>query len=323
MTVSVIIPVYNVKPFIERCVRSVLNQTYKDLEIILVDDGSTDGSGDLCNQIAAGEPRIRVVHQQNQGLSGARNTGIHVAKGEYIVFLDSDDEWLLPNGIETLLRQQEQADLIVFKRVDIWDGQSITSPDYDIDRIAQLSSPQAIFSYLVETQQLQRSACFLLVRRQVLIDHEIFFPPKMISEDIFWNLHLWQQLTSVRFTNLDFYGYYHRESSITTTTNIRTYHSYDQIFTYWKSQCDKGCTNANAIRSFLANMWVSRGYAYYSLKNTDKPEALRILRNHADLLIYGCSPKSKRIQKLVKLIGVRGSVVALGWYWQLRSYVTH
>jgi hypothetical protein len=70
-------------------------------------------------------------------------------------------------------------------------------------------------------------------------------------------------------------------------------------------------------------MWVSRGYAYYSLKNTDKPEALRILRNHADLLIYGCSPKSKRIQKLVKLIGVRGSVVALGWYWQLRSYVTH
>ncbi len=277
----------------------------------------------MCDQIAAGEPRIRVVHQQNQGLSGARNTGIRAAKAEYVVFLDSDDEWLLPDGIEKLLLQQEHTDLIVFKRVDVWNNKSITSLDYDIDRIAKQSSPQAIFSYLVETQQLQRSACFLLVRRQVLIDHKIFFPLKMISEDIFWNLHLWQHLTSVRFTNLDFYGYYHRESSITTTTNIRTYHSYDQIFTYWKSQCEEGCTNADAIRSFLANMWVSRGYDYYALKDAEKSEALLVLKKHTDLLNYGISPKSKRTRKMVKLIGVRATVVVLGWYWQLRSLVKH
>ena len=81
MKVSVVIPVYNVKPYLERCVNSVLRQTYKDLEIILVDDGSTDGSGELCNDMATRDQRICVIHQENQGLSGARNTGIQQATG--------------------------------------------------------------------------------------------------------------------------------------------------------------------------------------------------------------------------------------------------
>ncbi len=82
MKVSVIIPVYNVKPYLERCVNSVLRQTYKDLEIILVDDGSTDGSSTLCNQITTIDQRIRVIRQKNQGVSAARNTGIREAAGE-------------------------------------------------------------------------------------------------------------------------------------------------------------------------------------------------------------------------------------------------
>ena len=94
MKVSVVIPVYNVKPYLERCVQSVLRQTFKDLEIIMVDDGSTDGSGELAESLKDWSPCIRVVHQENQGLSGARNTGIRHATGEYVVFLDSDDEWL-------------------------------------------------------------------------------------------------------------------------------------------------------------------------------------------------------------------------------------
>ena len=103
LKVSVVIPVYNVMPYLERCVQSVVRQTYQNLEIILVDDGSTDGSGKLCDKIAGTDQRIRVIHQKNQGLSGARNTGIRQATGEYVVFLDSDDEWLLSDGLEVLL----------------------------------------------------------------------------------------------------------------------------------------------------------------------------------------------------------------------------
>ena len=319
MKVSVIIPVYNVEPYLERCVKSVVGQTYQELEIILVDDGSKDGSGKLCDKLADSDSRIKVVHQKNQGLSGARNTGIRQATGEYVVFLDSDDEWLLSDGLEKLL-SEDKTDIIAFKRVDIWNkNQRVLCADYDTAAIAKMPDTQAVFSYLVTTQQLQISACFLLVRRQMLLDHDILFPIGLLSEDIYWSMLLWQHIQTVRFTNLNFYGYYHREASITTTATIRSYHSYDQIFTYWKAQCDEGCKNAAAIRAFMANMWVSRGYAYHSMADNDKPEALCILQKHTDLLNYSQTPKSKRVQRMVPLIGVKNTATVLGWYWRLRN----
>ena len=318
MKVSVIIPVYNVKPYLERCVQSVVRQTYKDLEIILVDDGSTDGSGELCDEIALSDSRILVVHQENQGLSGARNTGIRQASGDYIAFLDSDDEWLLLDGIETIM-QEDRPDLIIFKRVDIWEEEQRTlATNYYVENISQITDIHTIFSHLVLTQQLQISACFLLVRRQVIIENDLFFPPIEISEDVFWSLRLWQHLTSVKFTNLNLYGYHHRKGSITSTASVRVYHSYDQIFTYWKTQCEAGCINATAIRSYLANMWVSIGYVYDNLSISEKPLALSILQKHVDLLNYGQTPKSKRTKLLVQVLGVRVTVIMLGKYWQIR-----
>ena len=112
---SVIVPVYNVEKYLERCVDSVINQNYPNIEIILVDDGSKDSSGKICDILAAKDNRIKVIHQQNGGLSAARNTGIDNATGEYIDFLDSDDE-LLPNVFNDLipLLEYNNLDLIVF-----------------------------------------------------------------------------------------------------------------------------------------------------------------------------------------------------------------
>lgn len=89
--VSIIVPVYQVKEYIGECVESLLAQTYTNLEILLVDDGSTDGSGEICDEYAAKDSRVRVVHQKNQGAAGARNTGLNLAVGEYVAFVDSDD----------------------------------------------------------------------------------------------------------------------------------------------------------------------------------------------------------------------------------------
>lgn len=89
--ISVIVPVYNVEAYLERCVDSILKQTYKELEIILVDDGATDSSGELCDQLAKKDDRIIVIHKKNGGLSDARNAGIDASRGEYLSFIDSDD----------------------------------------------------------------------------------------------------------------------------------------------------------------------------------------------------------------------------------------
>ena len=112
--VSVIIPVYNVRPFLEEALDSVLNQTYKNLEIIIIDDGSTDGSGEICDEYAGRDNRIQVIHQDNGGLSAARNAGLDVMTGDLVAFLDPDDAYV-DSFIETLVNAMaaEDVDLVI------------------------------------------------------------------------------------------------------------------------------------------------------------------------------------------------------------------
>lgn len=112
--VSVIVPVYNVKSFLAEALESALAQTYKNIEIIVIDDGSTDGSGELCDEYAKKDGRIRVIHQQNRGLSGARNAGLHLVKGEAIAFLDSDDAYH-PDFVSAMLGAmlREKTDIVI------------------------------------------------------------------------------------------------------------------------------------------------------------------------------------------------------------------
>ena len=105
--ISIIVPVYDVEPYIHQCIDSIINQTYKDLEILLIDDGSPDNCGAICDEYAKQDSRIRVFHTENKGLSAARNLGLKEAKGEYIGFVDSDD-WIEPDMYEVLLRELEE-----------------------------------------------------------------------------------------------------------------------------------------------------------------------------------------------------------------------
>ena len=111
--ISVIVPVYNVRSYLEKCFESVAGQNYRNLEIILVDDGSTDGSGALCEELARRDSRVRVIHKKNGGLGSARNAGIDAARGEILSFIDSDD-WIEPGMYDTLteIMHRENAQII-------------------------------------------------------------------------------------------------------------------------------------------------------------------------------------------------------------------
>ena len=109
---SVIVPIYNAEKYLEKCIESICQQTYRDLDIILIDDGSQDQSGAICDQFKAIDGRIRVFHKENGGVSSARNRGLDVAQGEYITFIDSDD-WINPDLLERLMAQIGQADMAV------------------------------------------------------------------------------------------------------------------------------------------------------------------------------------------------------------------
>ena len=133
--VSVIIPVYNVEPYLREALDSVLSQTYDNLEIILIDDGSTDGSGDICDEYALHDSHIRVIHQNNKGLSAARNAGLDVISGDYIVFLDSDDVYL-PEYVSYLkeILVKEDADIVECKLKTFRNGESYANNESITDQ---------------------------------------------------------------------------------------------------------------------------------------------------------------------------------------------
>lgn len=124
MRFSILVPVYNVRKFLSFCVDSILSQNFDDYEIILVDDGSTDGSGSLCDEIAKKDSRIRVIHQENKGLLLARRTGIKAARGDFFIYVDSDDS-LAPNALSTINQKLDEsgADLLIY-HADKWDGEN-------------------------------------------------------------------------------------------------------------------------------------------------------------------------------------------------------
>lgn len=124
--ISVIIPVYNAEPYLTECIESVVNQTYQNLEIILVDDGSADGSPAICNMYAAADLRVRVIHKKNEGLVRARKTGVSLATGDYIAYVDADD-WIDPDTYETVLKKMEEpgADIILYGLTEEYADRSV------------------------------------------------------------------------------------------------------------------------------------------------------------------------------------------------------
>lgn len=148
--ISVIIPVYGVEKYLNRCVESVVNQTFKDLEIILVDDGSPDNCPKMCDEWASRDARIRTVHRENGGLSCARNTGLTVASGEYVTFIDSDD-WIAPDTYEYciyLLNKLEGADVVQF---DIMLTSVYPANEIKEDEIVKVYEGKDILEYYMES----------------------------------------------------------------------------------------------------------------------------------------------------------------------------
>lgn len=326
MKLSIIIPVYNVEQYLQCCVQSVITQTYQDLQVILVNDGSTDSSGVLCDQLAQQDSRIQVVHKTNGGLSDTRNAGLCVATGEYVAFLDSDDVYLLNDGLEQLmaLAQAEQPDVLLFQAVDVYPNHQSARKAYDEAWIAAHSGME-VFCQLVRTQSFNMSACFQIIRRELLEQHQIYFEKGLLSEDVDWSLRLWKYVQRVRAINLPMYGYQHREGSISTTYTIRNLRSYKHIFAKFVQLYNERIVDAatelywKTTMGYLAQMYTSCLYAYGQIAREDKSEAYAILKRYATLLEHSISIKSERVVLLKRYIGLCLTVEVFALYGKIRK----
>lgn len=218
--VSVIVPVYNVVDYLPQCVDSIVRQTYAHLEVILVDDGSTDGSGALCDECAARDPRIRVIHKVNGGLSDARNAALDVMTGDLVIMVDGDD-WLQTDAIERLLILMDNtgADVAVggWKIV-----QNDAVPNFErktpLGPVHEYDARQALRNIFYQSG-MNHSACGRLFKAHLF--QRLRFPVGMLYEDLAVAYDLYRQCSKVTFGDSQFYNYRQRPQSITNTFSAK------------------------------------------------------------------------------------------------------
>ena len=213
--ISVIVPIYKVESYLHQCVDSILSQTHSNLEIILVDDGSPDRCGAICDEYAAKDPRVKSIHKENGGLSDARNAGLDIATGDFYYFVDSDD--MLPaHSVSTMLDLaiKHKSDLVIggFERFRDDTGEIFFSTDADGVKTHVYTQEEAVKDFYRDGCQ----AWAVLYKRAV---HEnIRFPKGEINEDEAIIFKILENCSTVVVTNRVVYSYRNRENSITTTS---------------------------------------------------------------------------------------------------------
>lgn len=211
--VSVIVPVYNVEQYLPRCLQSIVSQTYSHLEIIVVDDGSTDGSGLMCDQWAQRDQRIHVVHKANGGLSDARNVGLDMMHGSLVMMVDSDD-WLHTDAIATLLRLMHDtgADIAVSRWHEI-DERQASEPQATLEASGhEVFSRQQVLESIFYQQAINHSSCGRLFKAELF--DGIRYPVGRLYEDLAIAYPLYGRASKVVLAKQQLYNYLHRKTSI-------------------------------------------------------------------------------------------------------------
>lgn len=217
--ISVIIPVYNVEKYIHECIDSVINQTYTNLEIILVDDGSTDSCASICDAYAKKDSRIRVIHKENGGLSDARNAGLEIATGKYIGYVDSDD-YIAPDMYECLLKACEENDAeIAICRFHIFIDKVQT--DGNIIKGNKIYNSKEILSAYIDEngeELITPSAWSKLYQRECI--KGLQFPKGKLCEDIVYTTKAFYNAKKISYVDRELYFYRNRPGSIMTEKSV-------------------------------------------------------------------------------------------------------
>ena len=209
--ISIIVPVYNIEKYLPHCVKSLLGQTYKDIEILLVNDGSGDGSGALCNSLAASDPKVRVIHKENGGLSDARNAGLNRARGEWILFVDGDD-FLAENAVECLMAEaRPDVDFVQFGYCETEDVRWSPPKDQRANPVV-CTDVGSMWRWLYEKGGVAASSCTKLWNRQIF--DGVRFQKGILHEDEELLNRVLPKCRKVVYTDLVLYGYVMRGGSI-------------------------------------------------------------------------------------------------------------
>ena len=305
--ISVIIPVYNTGNYLVQCLENVLSQTYRNLDIILVDDGSTDGSSELCDLFSMKDDRVRVIHKVNNGLSSSRNTGIKYAAGDYAVFLDSDDFWNDKAALSNIMNNiKPDMDLVCFGYKEYVDGRGENGVGTDFSDFSDKSDKNELISEMHRCGLYISSAWCKIVRLDVIRDNNLYFQEGITSEDVDWSARLLKKISSISVYCDSFYAYRQRSDSIVHNIKYRNIKNLaDSII-----KCvDIGKDITDAEENALYYNYVSYQYITFlkvAFLCEDDPRTkllVKEMKSYKWLLKYHLNKKVKIVYLFNKLLG--------------------
>lgn len=312
---SIIIPIYNVEIYLRQCVDSILNQTFRDIEVILVNDGSTDNSHRICDEYMQCDSRVRVIHKDNGGSSDARNFGVELAAGEYLMFVDSDDWW---NGNECLIKiakileNNKSIDILEFEMTRYYKNKSVKTMIYN-DYMNTLEPEESLF-YNVKNDLISISPCSKAIRRNFIIENELLFVKGIKSEDTEWYLRIMLLKPKCYFLTEEIYIYRKREGSITNSIDYKHLIQYYNILARY-IRIDTGNQRLNyCIYSYIAYHFIILcGLTFHCIRS-EKKQLISQIKDLRYVLKFDLHPKVKITNRFIRLIGFSATVFLLNKY---------
>ena len=305
--VSIVVPVYNVEDYLKYCVDSLINQSYKNIEIILVDDGSTDDSGRICDEYAQEDDRVRVLHIENGGLSNARNTGVNVASAEWVIFIDSDD-YYDRRTVEYLVQLQKKyaVDLVATSVIEVRDFQSddfigsLTDIDsLKLDRYTALK--EMFYGNIVGTHPGGK-----LYKKEILMKFP--FPKGMIYEDLAVSFEHIGACNEIAVGYINLYKYYRRPGSIVNSSYSDKFLDFYKAIELNREYVERDYPNDQEMKKALTVRYVFKGlHVVHTLLGSQMYEQVNKIRKEyrrywKDILINSHITRKNKLKYLLLLL---------------------
>lgn len=327
MKISIIIPVFNVEKYLEQCINSVLQQSYHNFEVILVDDGSTDSSGSMCDSFAQKDTRVKVIHKTNGGLSDARNVGIKYVSGEYIMFLDSDDYWDSSQCLEFFVSKlrENKIDILTFRYKKYIESEKRyveCLPSVNENEINSLFSKNEILRALLDHGLYLSSACNKILRTDFIKKNNLYFKVGITSEDIDWCARCMIYVKHILYMNIDCYVYRQRDYSI--SHNLKYKNMYDLKNNI--IECVNLGSKFNTTDEFYDIYYTFVAYQYgvlllsnHFVHDTRMKGIMDEMKAYRWLLSFNSNKKIKILYCVNKILGYRGVLLFTKIYSNIRK----
>lgn len=321
MLFSIIVPMYNAENFIERCLNSILNQTYQEFEVLIVDDGSSDSSFHKARSMSESDSRLKIFTIPHSGPGAARNRGLSNTRGEYVLFMDADDYWLDSEFLAKLndMIKHQNTEVFMYQMVKVTTEGDILKryvkpPFYHDNVVLKLKD---VYVDLVRDGQALASACNKCVSRKLIDKYAIHFLEDTNGEDIDWVLQLFSYVRTICLLNWDVYAYtQHKTESRSTSKDAPN--DLVEIIERWSNLLKQGqVPHARAVAGLVAFEYgICMGNNQYLSK-----EKRKVMRAHEYLLKYGLDKKTRLIKSFYNKFGYTLTCFAIRFYlWTRRIW---